>query len=146
MKAEDLGSPVEVQGPRWLVRRDVRIPETALVRSDVVVLGALRVGRRARIEGSLKSHGVLYVEEDVVVEGSVVSDTSVVLSPGCKVLGPVLAEETIYLHPATLTGTPERPTTVSAWKILAAVGSICHGTVWARTEGRVVASTKDFPG
>lgn len=145
MKAEDLGGSVEVQGPRWLVKNDLKLPESSLVRSDVVVLGAARVGKRARIEGSIKSHGVLHLEEDVVVVGSVVSDKSVVLSPGCMVLGPILAEETIYLHPGAMAGTPDKPTTVSAWKIEAALGCICHGTLWARREGRIVASTKDFP-
>jgi len=144
-KAEDLGRSVEVDGSRWLVRGDARIPEKAYLRSDVVVMGAARIGRNARIEGSVKSHGLLHLEVDVVVVGSVVSEGSVVLSPGCRVLGPILAEETIYLHPGAVAGTPDKPTTVSAWRILAALGSVCHGTVWARREGRIVDSAADFP-
>jgi predicted acyltransferase (DUF342 family) len=145
MRAEDLTAPVDVDGARWLVRRDVRVPAGALVRSDVVVLGAARIGRRARIEGGIKSHGTLFLEEDVVVEGSVVSDRSVVLSKGCRVLGPILAEETIYIHPGAIAGTPDKPTTVSAWTILVALGAVCHGTMWARNEGRVVDTTEGFP-
>jgi predicted acyltransferase (DUF342 family) len=135
LRSGDLPHVVDVSGARWLVRRDLEVPAGALVRTDLVATGGATVGRGARIEGSIKSHGDLRLEEGCEVVGSVVSERDVILGRGCRVLGPILAERTVHLHEGSTAGTLERLTTISASRILAHTGAVAHGTVWAREEG-----------
>jgi hypothetical protein len=53
------------------------------------------------------------------------------------VKGPIIAEREVIIDSGVQVGLSGTPTTVSAPLIHLALGSVLHGTAWARVEGRV---------
>lgn len=128
---------LEVEAGRWLVARELDVPDRARIEADVVVTGTCRVGAGAHVLGSIKSHGDTFLAADVRVDGSVVSGRNLSIGSRCRISGPVIAEMKIDLEAGCRIGSPELPTTVSAPSIGAECGAVAHGTVWARTTGDV---------
>ena len=61
------------------------------------------------------------------------------IGPDCRIAGPVIAEHGMAIETGTRCGSIGTPTTVTAPTIEIADGVMVFGTVWARTEGHVVA-------
>ena len=104
---------------------------------DLVATKRLELEESACVFGSVKANGDVYLHERAEVDGSVVSTKRIYVSPGCFIKGPIIAEHEIVINPGVQVGLAASPTTVSAPRIRIAPGSVLHGTVWARVEGRV---------
>ena len=106
---------------------------------DLVATKGLELEQRASVFGSVKANGEILLHQGSEVDGSLVSTKRVQIGPGCFVKGPLISEEEIVIGPGVQVGLPKLATTVSAPRIRIATGSVLHGTVWARVEGRVEA-------
>ena len=104
---------------------------------DLVATRGLEICENASVFGSVKANGDVKLHERAEVEGSVVATKRVHVGAGCYVKGPLISEYEIVIGPGVQVGLPNSPTTVSAPRIQIASGSVLHGTVWARVEGRV---------
>lgn len=107
---------------------------------DLVVRGELRVGRGARVYGSVKSQKDMVLESGVQVEGSLISGKRLLIGPSCLIHGPVIAEQEVRMQAGTQCGDARTPTTISALRIEVAEGVIIFGSLWARELGDVVAN------
>lgn len=87
--------------------------------------------------GSVKANGEVRLHERTTVDGSLVSTKTIHVGADSFVKGPVISEHEIRIGTGVQIGIPGTPTTISAPKIHLAPGSVLHGTVWARVEGRV---------
>jgi len=87
--------------------------------------------------GSVKANGEVQLGERTTVDGSLVSTNTIQICAGSFVKGPVISEREIRVGAGVQIGIPGTPTSISAPKIYLAPGSVLHGTVWARVEGRV---------
>ncbi|HVH86242.1 MAG TPA: hypothetical protein VM912_05925 [Terriglobales bacterium] len=65
------------------------------------------------------------------------STRAIRIAPGAFIKGPVISEHEIVVGRNVQIGLPDFPTTISAPRIRLSPGSVTHGTVWARVEGRV---------
>jgi cytoskeletal protein CcmA (bactofilin family) len=104
---------------------------------DLVSSKSLHMDKGACIYGSVKANGQIELAHHAEVDGSVVSTKSIHIASGSFVKGPLIAEHEIVIDSGVQIGLPGTPTTVSAKHIRVASGSVLHGTVWARVEGRV---------
>ena len=77
------------------------------------------------------------------IEGAAVAGGSLRVGTRSRVHGPALAEREVELRDGAVVGAPDRPTTVSAPRIRAGADVVCHGTVWARVEGRTVPAVPE---
>lgn len=136
MKADEPGRRTDDSAGRWLYERDMEIPAGRTVGADIVGTGRVRVGKRTRIEGSIKSHKDLRLEEGVEITGSVVSGKNLFIGEGCRIHGPVIAERDVHIGSGSVIGGPRSETTVSALGIAIASGTVVFGTVWAHADGR----------
>lgn len=125
--------------PRRLVDGDVTIRPGEIVRHNLVARGALNVGARSQVLGSLKGYESVVLEENVRVDGSLISSGELRVGPGCRIGGPILAERHIEIASGAVCGTADSPTTVSSQVVQVVEGSLFFGTVWARELGWVVA-------
>lgn len=128
---------LDISGSRHLFRADVSLPDGSEFIGDLVVQGALRIGRGCLVRGSTKSYKTTVLYPGAVVEGSLVSHQEIVIGKNCRVRGPVIAEGAIYLASGCLVGSEDAPTTINAPHIRAAQGARAYGTVWARERGYV---------
>jgi predicted acyltransferase (DUF342 family) len=126
-------------GGRRLVNEDLEIQPGEIVSENIVTRGMLQIGAGARVLGSVKSHKHMVIEHGVDVRGSLISASTMHIGPNCRIAGPVIAERGIVIETGTLCGSLSVPTTVSALTIEIADGVVVFGTIWARTEGQVVA-------
>jgi cytoskeletal protein CcmA (bactofilin family) len=124
---------------RQLHDGDLELHEGRVFHGNLVVRGSLRIGRGARIYGSIKSEKDLQVEDGVAVFGSLISGRCLTIGRNCSIHGPVIAERKMLIRCGTWCGTPEKQTTVGAPRIVAEEGSVVFGTLWAREAGYVVA-------
>ncbi len=120
-----------------VVKADVTIPADSFVDGDIVAHGRMTIGMRSKITGSIKAHRGIELEERVNVSGAVVSVREVNVGGYCTIGGPLISEAEVFLGEGTQVGSLDRPATVTAQKIYAAPGAVCHGTVWARKLGLV---------
>ena len=134
--AETVQTPVP--GGRRLVDEDLKIQAGDIVTTNVVTRGRLHIGAGARVLGSVKSDQQMTLGAGVRVEGSLISASTMHIGPDCWIRGPVIAEHGMAIETGTCCGSSRTPTTVSAPTIEIADGVVVFGTVWARTEGRVV--------
>ena len=104
---------------------------------NLVATKSLKMDERACIFGSAKANGDASLDSGAEVHGSLVSTHRIHLASGCFVKGPLIAEQEIVIDSGVQIGLKGFPTTVSAPRIRIAPGSVLHGTVWARAEGRV---------
>lgn len=124
----------------WRVDGDCDIPAWHHFTGSLVVMGVLRVGEGALVEGNVKAHHGIHIGAGARVTGSVVCEQGIHLLPDAAVGGPLVSETHVLLHTRARVGTPEAPTTVSATDILIDRGVTTHGTVWARDTGVVLGA------
>ena len=127
---------------RWLVQGHLKIPAHAFHRGNLVALGKLTVGSGTCILGSLKSNGDMRLEGNLRIDGAVVSAKNLYIGPGCRIKGPVVAENIIHIETNTVIGSLLDLTTITAPNIEIALGSVAHGTVWAREKGLIIAAKR----
>jgi hypothetical protein len=106
---------------------------------NLVTTKGLEMDEGATVFGSVKANGQVGLSERTEVDGSLVSTKRIRIASGCFVKGPIISEREIVIEAGVQVGLPGAPTTVSAPHIRIAPGSVLHGTVWARVEGRVGA-------
>jgi cytoskeletal protein CcmA (bactofilin family) len=104
---------------------------------DLVSLKSLQLDEGACVYGSVKANGNIDLAKRAEVDGTLVSTKNIQIASGCFVKGPLIAEREIVIDSGVQIGLPDVPTTISAQHIRVAPGSVLHGTVWARVEGRV---------
>lgn len=141
LRPRDVPNPVEVKAGRWLVFGNLEVPAGKIVRTNLVATGSIRIQTGTHVIGNIKSHKDMYLERGVEVDGSVVSARDITFEAGCRIYGPAVAEGTIHVEEGVVFGTATRPTTVNAENIFVEPGAVAHGTVWARTEGKVILSS-----
>ena len=124
---------------RTRVRGVVHFPADEQHRGDVVATRSIDLDERACVLGSVKANGDVALKEMAEVHGSLVSSKRIHISTGCFVKGPIIAEREVIIDSGVQVGLPGTPTTISAPIIQLAPGSVLHGTVWAKAEGRVGA-------
>jgi cytoskeletal protein CcmA (bactofilin family) len=137
LAAETAPSPL-LRGRR-LVDEDLEIQAGEIVSANIVTRGKLHIGAGARVLGSVKSHKHMALDAGVRVEGSLISASTMHIGPDCRITGPVISEHGMEIETGTHCGSLGTPTTVSAPTIQIAGAVSVFGTVWARTEGQVVA-------
>lgn len=106
-------------------------------RGNLVSTSGLHMEEGSSVLGSVKANGEVHLDERATVDGSLVSTNTIHICPGSFVKGPVISEHEIRIGAGVQIGIPGTPTTISAPRIYLAPGSVLHGTVWARVEGRV---------
>jgi hypothetical protein len=104
---------------------------------DLVCLKSLHLHQAACAFGSVKANGDVELDRRSAVDGALVSTKNIHISSECFVKGPLIAERAIFIDSGVQVGLPDSPTTISAPRIQLAPGSVLHGTIWARVEGRV---------
>ena len=134
---EDMAHEVDTRGERWLIEKDVTIPDNSLIESNLVVIGKLKIGKGCRITGSVKSRRELYIGEGTEVTGSLVSNHNIQCARGCRVAGPVISEKEIIIESNSIIGSKDKPTTISAEEIHINTNSVAYGSIWARHKGIV---------
>ena len=134
---EDIAHEVDTRGERWLIEKDVTIPDNSLIDSNLVVVGKLKIGKNCRITGSVKSRRNLYLGEGSEVTGSLVSNENIYCAHNCSIAGPVVSEKTICLDADSIIGSEEKPTTISAVEIQVKTNTVAYGSIWARHKGIV---------
>ena len=122
-------------GRKWILG-DARLHSGEQHRGDLVVTKSLEMEEAACVLGSVKANAKICLKRRAVVDGALVSTKAISIGPGSFVKGPVISEEEIVISPGVQIGLPGARTTVSAPRIRIASGSVLHGTVWARVEGR----------
>ena len=141
-EASDIAAETTPASPptsRLLVDEDLEIQNGEIVSTNIVTRGRLHIGAGAHLLGSVKSDQHMTVEDGVRVEGSLISASTMHIGHDCSINGPVIAERGIAIDTGTRCGSALAPTTVSAPMIEIADGVTVFGTIWARTEGQVVA-------
>jgi cytoskeletal protein CcmA (bactofilin family) len=122
---------------RARVHGNVRLQPGEQRYGNLVASESLEVQEGARVFGSVKANGDIRLQERAEVDGSLVSTKRIHIGSACFVKGPIIAEREIWIGSGVQVGLPGSPATVSAPRIHIAAGSVLHGTVWARAEGRV---------
>lgn len=137
---DDLAETGEISLPigRRLVDEDLEIKAGEVVAINIITRGRLHIRAGARVLGSVKSNQHMTLDANVSVEGSLISASTMHIGPDCRIAGPVIAEHGMAIETGTRCGSIGTPTTVTAPTIEIADGVMVFGTVWARTEGRVV--------
>jgi cytoskeletal protein CcmA (bactofilin family) len=131
---------VDVASQRVLHNGDFVVNAGETFHGDLVVRGRLRICERAHVHGSVKSEKDMLLEAEVVVNGSVITERKMRIGAQCVLRGPIIAERTLYIATGTRCGSPEKQTTVSAQRIMVEEGVVVCGTIWAREQGRVMAT------
>jgi predicted acyltransferase (DUF342 family) len=103
----------------------------------VVVRGSIKIGRRARVEGSLKSFKDFRIEAGAAIFGSAVSGGDLDMGPASRVSGPAVASRHLKIGADCRIGAADRLTSAIAPIISVEKGAVVYGTVWARESGRV---------
>jgi len=122
---------------RKRIRGAMHFPADDQHRGDVLATRKLDLDQRACLYGSVKANGEILLKQGAEVHGSVVSTKRIHICSGAFVKGPIIAEREVIIDSGVQVGLPGTPTTISAPLIRLAPGSVLHGTVWARAEGRV---------
>ena len=124
--------------PGWhRVDGHVVLPPDSRYVGSLVVTGALMIGERTVIAGSVKARNGVVVGIDAAVMGSVACEQSIHILRGAFVEGPVISETDIVIGARAIIGRLELRTTVSAPNVMVECGAQAHGTVWAREVGVV---------
>ncbi|HSR64085.1 MAG TPA: hypothetical protein VLM17_00555 [Xanthomonadaceae bacterium] len=124
---------------RLLCNGDVSIPPGSLVDGQLIVRGRLTLGAGCHVRGGIKVHGPVALGDDVVVSGAVFASGDATFGMRCSVDGPVSSAGVVRLGAGCRIGRMEHPTSLVAPVVSVAPGCTCHGSIWARTNGRVDA-------
>jgi predicted acyltransferase (DUF342 family) len=122
---------------RWALDGDLHIPEGAVVHSDLVLSGALTMGRGARIDGAVRAE-TIRAEEQCVFGRSVVAERHLTLGAECEISGPIAVEGEAVLGDNCRVGDVGDETTISAVTVRVGRGVELSGEIWARSLGIVV--------
>jgi len=121
---------------RWALEGDLHIPDGAAVNSDLVITGALTMGRGSKIEGAVRAN-TIRADERCVFTRSIVAEKYLALGPNCLVTGPIAVEGEAVLGDACRVGDVGDETTISAITIRMGRGVHHSGEIWARSLGMV---------
>lgn len=124
-------------GGRLLCVGDIAIPDRSLVDGHLIVRGNLTLGMGCRVTGGIKVHGALTLGDGTFVAGAVFATGEIQLGSGCAVDGPVSSARGVRLAPGCRVGHRNRPTSLVAPRVSIGHRCTCHGSLWARTNGRV---------
>jgi hypothetical protein len=122
---------------RLLCTGDVAIPAGSLVDGHLIVRGRLTLGAGCRVTGGIKVHGPLTLADDTHVVGAMFATGEIRLGERCTVEGPVSSARGIRLASGCRVGRRNRPTSLVAPDVSIGHRCTCHGSLWARTNGRV---------
>ena len=122
---------------RTRVRGSMHFPADDQHRGDIVATRSIDLDQSACVYGSVKANGEVALKQRAEVHGSLVSTKRIHISNGCFIKGPMISECEIVVDSGVQVGLPGAPTTISAPVIHLAPGTVLHGTVWAKVEGRV---------
>ena len=122
----------------WRIDGDCRIADAQEVQGPLVVTGELALGADCLIAGDVKAYGSVQVGPNSRIRGALFSGQSIALHEDAQVEGPVVSESHVVLGSGVVIGRPEHPSTLSAPNVLASVGAVVHGTVWASQSGQVL--------
>jgi hypothetical protein len=121
---------------RWALEGDLHIPDGAVVTSDLVLTGALTMGRGAKIEGAVRAN-TIRADDHCVFNRSIVAEKHLSLGPNCLITGPIAVEGEAVLGDACHVGDVGDETTISAITIRVGRGVHLSGEIWARSLGMV---------
>lgn len=122
---------------RWVFEGDLHVPAGAMVDSDLVLTGALTLGRGAKIAGSVRAN-TIRAADDCVFSQSVVAEKHLTVGMRCLISGPVAVEGEAVLGEHCRIGDVGDETTISAITIRIGSGARLSGEIWARSLGVVV--------
>jgi len=122
---------------RTRIRGSMHFPVDDQHHGDVVATRSIDLDQGACVFGSVKANGEVALKQRAEVHGSLVSAKRIHISQGCFVKGPIISEREVVIDSGVQVGLPGTPTTISAPVIHVAPGTVIHGTVWAKVEGRV---------
>ena len=125
--------------PRMRVPGDFVLPAGENLWANVIATGAFRLQRGASFLGSAKSYKNTVIAEGASVHGSIACGATAQIGPGAFLSGPLLAEGDVYLSNGSCVGRPNSLTTIAAPKVHITAGCRVYGSIWARTQGRVIA-------
>lgn len=123
----------------WLVRGDCMLPAGRFFKGALIVSGLLRIGDRAAVVGNLKARRGIVTGRGAFIDGALSSEQDIDVQPGAHVEGPVVSELRVRIGRGARIGSPDAMTTVTAPVILASIGAVVHGALWARRAGLVEA-------
>lgn len=124
---------------RLLCNGDVAVPPNSLVDGQLIVRGRLTLGAGCEVRGGIKVHGTVVFGDDIHVRGALFASGDVTLGMRCAVDGPVSSAGAVRLGAGCRVGRRNQPTSLVASVVSVAPGCTCHGSIWARTNGRVDA-------
>lgn len=124
-------------GGRLLCTGQVDIPPGSLVEGHLIVRGRLTLGAGCRVTGGIKVHGPLTLGAGTCVEGALFATGEIRLGEGCTAGGPVSSARGVHLAAGCRVGRRNRPTSLIAPVVSVGARCTCHGSLWARTNGRV---------
>ena len=122
---------------RLLVRKDFVLGARQSLCRNVVAGGSVYLADGSRVIGSLKSNGAMELGPRVRIAGSLISASHLHIGAECFARGPVFAEGDLVIESGTQIGTPNRPTTVRARRILIGRRVTVCGSLWAHERGEV---------
>jgi cytoskeletal protein CcmA (bactofilin family) len=124
-------------GGRLLCTGDVAIPAGSLVDGHLIVRGKLTLGAGCHVTGGIKVHGPLTLGEGTRVTGAMFATGEIRIGAHCAVDGPVSSARGVRLASDCRVGRKDRPTSLVAPNVSIGHRCTCHGSLWARTNGRV---------
>ena len=124
-------------GRSHLVDGDLVIPPEHVWSGDLVVLGKLRLGRGARIEGSVKAESAVLLESGASVDGQLISNESIEIRDSACVTGTAATEGDLHVRWGAEIGSPTSRSTASGRRVLMDQGARVFGVVVAVEFGRV---------
>lgn len=124
---------------RLLCSGDVSVPAGSLVDGQLIVRGRLTLGAGCHVRGGIKVHGPVVLGDEVCVSGALFATGDATLGMRCAVDGPVSSAGVVRLGAGCRIGRADQPTSLVASVVSVAPGCTCHGSIWARTNGRVDA-------
>ena len=122
---------------RWALEGDLHVPGGHVVNSDLVLTGALTVGRGAKIEGAVRAHTVR-AADDCIFSRSIVAEKHLSVGAHCHITGPIAVEGEAVIGDGCRVGEVGDETTISAIKIRVGRRVELSGEIWARSLGMVV--------
>ena len=94
------------------VTGDVSVPDGTTINNNMVVQGRLRLGKKCRVQGSIKAFGGVDIGDGSMVEGHVLSDGTVVIGRNAEVKGMVDSLQDIILKEKAVVGAVSTEKTV----------------------------------
>jgi hypothetical protein len=122
---------------RWALEGDLHIPDGNVVTSDLVLTGALTVGRGAKIEGAVRANTIA-AADDCIFSRSIVAEKYLSVGTRCHITGPIAVEGEAVIGDGCRVGDVGDETTISAIRIRVGRQVELSGEIWARSFGMVV--------